>query len=423
MTLAAGCNLVLNDWEIAPGPSGGTGAGSSGSTGGAGAVGGGGGNAMVGATPLEAIPLGSDPIADGMGVHREGYFRIEADPTSNWQWARWFYLPDDPEAMTPFGPIYYGDGDTPVYRTTCLWSAVRAHYDDGGSGYSMRSCNYTLTTRESPFVGEPILDQEALPVWFSLFGEVDAVWNAAVTFDTRVFASGRVWTHTHMVNSEPTTGDIEVGFGHIALQAERFYEPKSDEEGLFETKMGNGALLAIDPGSPPGATWNAETIGLRNDGVIGIWELLDTFAVGDVREYAFAFYMGPTVKLRAERAERASDLQNPGVALEGATSLFMQTGGFDLRAGNYVLDKTPGATTVAVVLDNSLARFEPAFEITGWRSSTWAIRLGDETLGDSTSQGPKLLAKHSGDRLRFQYLDVIPAGGARAASTFTISED
>jgi hypothetical protein len=227
------------------------------------------------------------------------------------------------------------------------------------------------------------------------------------------------------LNTEPMLGDVRIGFGHIALGADEFFLPAPNEEGLFEMKVGGGALLAIDPGSAPGAQWVAEMTGLRGDGVIGIWEVVQPLPLDSVHEYTFAFFLGPAVTLESERTDRASDLQNPGLdlpLLQGATTMFMDTGGFDPRTGTYTLQKGASSTSVEVAVDGSQTRFEPAFDIVGWQSDTWAIRLGDEVLGTSDAPGPSILASHAGDRLSFQYLGVIGASSSPAARTFTISE-
>jgi hypothetical protein len=446
LVTGSACDLLISDWRVGPSTSastattGGEGAG----TGGGGGAGGAGGAAPVPATPLASVALGPDPLTDGVAVFREGFFRLEAGPESTWQWARWFYLPADPRATQPLGPVIYdGSVETPFYRTVCLWTAIRGHGSDtaGAEGYSPRSCKLTPETTSPVVEGRPSFDDSRLPVWFTLGGEADDSWGGLTTFQTRVFASGRVWTWTHFVNtsSSPLVYDnAETIFGLIGLKSSEFFLPAPDEEGLFPMKQGGGALLAVDtgrllpddPGPTPGATWEASTIGLTGDGIAGTWRRVIDLPSQAVVEIPFAFLLGPSVSLEAEREARTIDLRSPGLEIEaGATTLFTMWGGLDPETGTYTLAREAGATSVTFSLaaSNSLGdpvtRFEPAFEITDWSSPVWTIRLGDEVLGRSTAQGPNILAVHSGTTIAFQYLGSIAAEAADDARTFTVSEE
>jgi hypothetical protein len=444
-----GCNAFLSDWELEPGPTAGVG-GSSGdpaSGGAAGAsttsVGAGGGDGGTGVTP--AIPLEAAPLEpDGVAVWRDGHFRLEADPESMWQWARWFYLPADAAAESPLGPVFYTD-ETPFYRTTCLWTGVRTHGADNQAGYSVRSCKITPGDENTTFFEGggtwPEKDALMLPAWYTLAGEVHDGWGGETTFRTRVFASGRVWTWTRLRNTYagvPTLEGAEVTFGLIGLRADEFHVPPAGVEGLFTMKTGGGALLAIDtgrllpdaPGPTPGTTWEASAIGLRNDGVAGAWETDIDLPQDGVATFPFAFFLGPNAKLAAEREARTFDLRSPGlVPISGATTIHVTTGGLDPETGTYELDREQGATDVVFSLGAStletrepIARFEPAFEVANWTSESWVIRLGTTVLGTNQAQGSQLLAKHTAGRLGFQYLGVIAADAAADARTFTIAE-
>jgi hypothetical protein len=446
LLVAASCNLIVDDWEVGAGGStssaGGATAGGT-STGAAGGAGGGGGS-WVSAEPLQFAPLGADPIADGIRVWREGHFRIDADADSSWQWARWFYLPSDPDEQMPLGPVIYdGSVETPHYRTMCLWTAIRGHGSDtaGAEGYSPRSCRLTPGDTNPDFVDLPTFDESALPVWFTLGGEVDDGWGGNTTFRTRVFGSGRVWTWTHFVNTSPSPpvyDNAEIIFGLIGVKADEFFVPLAGEEGLFPMKRGGGALLAVDtgrllpesPGPTPGAVWEAESVGLMSDGVAGTWEVNVDIPSQTVLEIPFAFFLGPSVSLDAERVARAADLRSPGLEIaSGASTLYSMWGGLDPETGTYTLDADPGVTNLSfwlAALDVSaepLTRFEPAFEIRSWSWPTWTLRLGDEVLATSSGQGPSVLAVQSGTTFLFQYLGTIAPEGAEPDRTFTLSVD
>jgi hypothetical protein len=444
-----GCNLLLSDWEVEPGPSPAdtSSAGAAPSTGGAGGAGGAaghGGAAPGGSGPTPAIPLQATALEPaGVAVWRDGHFRIEADPDSMWQWARWFYLPADADAASPLGPVLYRD-ETPVYRTSCLWTGVRSHGADDPMGFSMRSCSLTPTDTNATFFDGggtwPELDADMLPAWYTLAGEVHDGWGGETTFHTRVFASGRVWTWTHLRStySGGPVDNADLIFGLIGLRADEFHVPPADAPGLFTMKSGGGALLAVDtgrlspeePGPTPGATWEGGAIGLESDGVSGRWELTMDLVENEVVTFPFAFFLGPNAKLAAEREARALDLRSPGLLpVAGATTIHVATGGLDPETGTYQLDREQGATEVVFSLDAAtlemaepIARFEPAFEIANWTSASWVIRLGTSVLGSSDAQDSQLLARHTAGRLAFQYLGIIAADATEEDRTFTVSE-
>ncbi len=444
LLVAASCNLIVDDWQVGAGGSTSSAGGAAGTGTNSSATGGAGGGSWVPAEPLQYAALGPDPLADGIRVWRDGHFRIDADADSNWQWARWFYLPSDPDQETPLGPVIYdGSIETPHYRTVCLWTAIRGHGSDtaGAEGYSPRSCKLTPEDTNPDFVDVPTFDESALPVWFTLGGEVDDGWGGNTTFRTRVFGSGRVWTWTHFVNTSPSPPvyeNAEIIFGLIGVKGDEFFVPLPDEEGLFPMKRGGGALLAVDtgrllPGSPgptPGAVWEADAIGLMNDGVAGTWEIDVDIPSQTVLEIPFAFFLGPSVSLDAERLARTADLRSPGLEIiAGASTLFGMWGGLDLETGTYTLDAQPGATSLSFALssldaaEEPLTRFEPAFEIRNWSRSAWTLRLGDQVLGTSGGQGPSVLAVQSGTTFLFQYLGTISPEDAETDRTFTLSVD
>jgi hypothetical protein len=441
-----GCNLLLSDWEVEPAqePADASTAGGGLSAGGAGGIGGNGGATTGGSGPTPAIPLQAAALEPaGVAVWRDGHFRIEADPDSRWQWARWFYLPADTDAASPLGPVLYRD-ETPLDRTSCLWTGVRSHGADDPPGFSVRSCGLTPTDPNPTFFEAggtwPEQDGAMLPAWYTLAGEVHDGWGGETTFHTRVFASGRVWTWTRLRStySGGAVDNADLIFGLIGLGADEFHVPPAESPGLFTMKSGGGALLAVDtgrlspdePGPTPGATFEGSAIGLESDGVSGKWELSMDLTEDAVVTFPFAFFLGPNAKLAAEREARALDLRSPGLLpISGATSIHVTTGGLDPETGTYQLDREQGATEVVFSLDavtletaEPIARFEPAFEIGNWTSASWVIRLGTTVLGSSDAQDSQLLAAQAGGRLAFQYLGVIGADATGDDRTFTVAE-
>jgi hypothetical protein len=422
--LLGGCNLLLEDWQVAAlaASASSSSAGTGGHGGAGGSAGGGGGSAP--ADPLRREDLGSDVLVDGMALQRDGIFRIELGPITEWQWSRWFYLQDAAIADIPLGPPSEWVSSGSLWRTPCLWSATRGRAASDPEGYNFIS--YEGPSAPTTPADDPLLDGEALPVWFTVSVTINHTWGVTVDFRSRVFASGRVAGWVRVNNDSYTVQGVDIHHGNITLHLDEFDPVSPDVVGLIPGKPGiEAGVLTVDMEPDRGAQWFVPTDGIQPYGRVGGWKFVNVdLAVGTTFEARNTFFLGTSQLLAAERDARTADLQSPGLEPgAGATAPFSSFGGLDPQTGTYVIQKETAASSVVFALAGDLARHEPAFEVQGWTSSTWTIRLGEQVLASSDAGGPDLLAARSPTKLSFQYLRVIPAGASAADRTFTVSEN
>jgi hypothetical protein len=374
VTAACGCNLVLTDYETSGGLDGGLG-----------------GDA--------AAPLEAEANASGVAVYRRGSFRLEADADSAWQWARWFYLPEDEGAEHPFGPQDHPkDQGVPITRSVCLWTAARAN----DSGVQLRSCHYSsIDEFGADFQGDPDLDGRALPVWYTVGGTVASV-DSSIGFRTRVYASGLVWAWAR-VTATIARPSFDLAFGEISHQAADFEIPDANGNGLMRQSGGNAGVLVVAV-DPQGATWK---VGGDAGDAIGYFELEESLEELVAKTYVSAFYLGDKGTLAADQAARIADLQGGTVASQSGAAL-SHGGRRDPETGTFVLESDGGAE-VTISLDAG-AHFAPAFEVRGWTAATFAIRLDGELLATSSANGPQALAHLHDNAISFQYLGTVGAG-------------
>lgn len=409
-SLLGGCGLFISDWEVGEG-SGATSSGqsTSASSGGADA----------------AEPLTTEEIAGGgIAVIRNGAFRIEAEPESNWQWSRWFHLASSDDLTDPFEPFFHDDGAP--WRTTCIWTAFRAR----SGGLNTVSCDQIR--------GEPFSSNkdgrfeltDATPVWVTIRNVTEDALSD-IEFTTRVYASGRVWTHVD-VKPNQLLAEADVGYGEIMLDTAEFEKPTLEEEGLFVMpKPGKAAMLSVDVGEldpdQPGGLEQYEWIPNSSDFTIDDAGSV-YYAQHDVDRkgryvYMVPFQLGSVDDLRPTRADRMADLRQPRLAAIGATSDFGDTGSVYPETGAFDVVMNDGATEVSLRLEGDVKRFEPAFEVHGWPAATWKIMLGEDVIAQTGQPSTKALAALSEGALCFQYLGVIEAGASDGDRTFVISAE
>jgi hypothetical protein len=403
--VVVGCNAFIGDWEVGEAPSA-----SGASTGGS-------------STGEPAESLQWEGIAGGgVAIFREGAFRIETGPASDWQWKRWFYLagasPD-----TPLGPVLHDDG-TP-YRTTCMWSASRSRYDD----LNFASCPIEVD-QDFADAGEPTLE-DATPVAYGVYVSIVNGTTAEHTLASRVYASGRVWTYVETTMNEGTNTSGYIAWGEIAQSADHFDPPDPEQEGLLAMKGTSGAILSVDvgrlssaaPAGTPGADWPGAD-GFTTDAGM-IYVLYDLPLSSDDRfERIVPFHLGAKTELMATREARMADLRAPGMAATNATSAFSTAhGGVNPRTGAYDMVVDDATAPVSVTLTGSTTRFEPAFDVHEWTNARWTVKLDGAVIVSSEAQGERALGKRVGTTLSFQYLGVIEAGASEGARTFTVTAE
>lgn len=384
----AGCNLLLGDYDTVGAGGAGSGAGATGGTGPA------------------AAGLEVEPAGDGVAVFRQGRFRVEAGAASSWNWKRWFWLADDPDAMRPFeSNAYSSTGDPhPITRSLCFWTATHG-YENPGIG---TSCDPD-TDAGGPTVQSHSEEGRFLPVWYDLGASVAAI-DSTVTFSSRVYPSGLHWSRALVVPSTSIGGSF--GYGQISLKGAEFSTESQDE--LIAGLTSGGGVLLFDV-SGEGTLEVAGAAGFDTTDAGGTFDHDPADIPTSGHTYRSAFLLGDKDQLAGERAARLADVASPGVDCAACAAAAR-----DDDTGTYELDAAQaGSITFSPTAD--VDRFEPAFLVKNWPASTFALRLGDELLATQDGWGAKAIAKLDGGAIAIQYLGTIAKNDANR--TFSLSAE
>lgn len=385
---------------------GGAGAGAGTSSGGASAGGAavGGGSAGGGGASALATPLVvTGTIESGaLAISAAGRFTLESDASVRWHLARWYDLATDPEELNDLAAkivnpqVYANSLHTLWVKPAAEWTSLEKGVVTNATIVDDTPVRVTLTADLDP---EPAVSTEL-----------------HVRFRYNVYASGHVSVESTLSSSQPAL---------VASAMEAFYTSASVEKMWTATDSGSDAtfLQRLDGPSPhPNLLLlNHDTPGTRevDNPANRYWASfnlpLATPVVG-----RGSYWLWPGGMSLSEMAGRADDLRTPVATVDAGAGAMT----YDYTLGAYTADVDANASMVSFRVGGDRVRYAPAFELHGWTSPTYTIRLDGVVLATSSEPiGEQTLAHYnaSGSCLVFQYLADLPAVSSGGEAVFTVS--
>lgn len=386
---------------------GGAGAGAGTSSGGAAAGGAavGGGSAGGGGAGSLATPLTLTGTIGGgaLAISAAGRFTLESEAAARWHLARWYDLATDPEELddlaakiVPNQQVYANSLHTLWVKPAAEWTSLESGVVTNATIVDDTPVRVTLTADLDP---DPAVSTEV-----------------HVRFRHNVYASGHVSVETTLSASQPAL---------VASAIEAFYTSARVEKMWTATDSGSDAtfLQRLDGPSPhPNLLLlNHDTPGSRevDNGANRYWASFD-LPLATPMVARGSYWIWPGGMSLSEMASRADDLRVPAATVVGGAGAMT----YDYSLGAYTADVDANASLVSFRVGGDRVRYAPAFELHGWTSPTYTIRLDGAVLATNSAPiGEQTLAHYNaaGSYLVFQYLADLPVASPNGEAVFTVS--
>jgi hypothetical protein len=349
--------------------------------------------------PLSKPLVYESKVGDGkIALRTDDAFRIEATPTTRWQWTKYFDLANgDPDNLASTQPgAQYQDTNVlfePAYLTT--------NEMDWASSQSASVVDVTVTD-QTPL---RVLVETTLSYPFT---------GAELYAASMTYPSGRMTTYVELYNTSASTLSFaQVEYNYVSVNPNL---PGGPAEWTTASTQGLGIGFLHAAGPAPKSTvlfinlFGDTNIHHDSDFTNWYWGDFGAVTLGPPDSiYADGeLQLGPSGQPATNLQIRTDDALNPELEIQSGGTAVDE--GYNTYQGAYQIVADDAATKVVFGASNAYERHAPAFEIYGFKPTKWHVLFqGLEVCSSLEHVGHGCVAWEEPDHIAFALMTDIPA--------------